>query len=73
MREVMDNRPTFLRIFAVPQFNMAGRALPADITVSSPCSYPVLDPRPLEHPQQMSTTVAPTARPLEPSNGSILV
>lgn len=68
----MDCRPTYLRIVALPQFRMAGRALPADITVSSPCGYPVVAPRPMEHPQQMSTTVAPSIRPLEPSNDSIL-
>ncbi len=65
-------KPIYFRIVTIPT-QPAGnyRSLPSQVGSSFP-RMPALPPRPLEHPQDLSTTV-PVSRPhLEPVNDSIL-
>ena len=47
------------------------RSVPAEVGSPIP-SYPVLDPAPMEHPQEMSGTVEVGIPPMEPANDSTL-
>ena len=65
-------RPRYLRVvytFAAPVGN--SRSLPTEVGSAIP-SVPVVSPRPMEHPQGMSTTVEVGIPPMEPGNGASL-
>lgn len=56
----------------IPAVSLGGfRSFPAEIGSAVP-SYPVRDPRPLEHPQEMTNAAETRVPALEPANGSSL-
>lgn len=62
----------YLRVVTVPVMPLGNfRSLPAQVGSPYPSS-PVIPSRPVEHPQQMSTTAGPAAPELVPASGSIL-
>lgn len=65
-------RPRIYR-FALVQVTPAGnfRSLPTEVGSAFP-QVPVASPRPMEHPQVMTTTVEVGIPPLEPANDSTL-
>ena len=66
-------RPKYLRVVSIPVRPVGNfRSLPTEIGSPVP-GYPVLSPRPMEHPQEMTGTVDADVRPFEPTNDSSLV
>ena len=62
----------FFRIVPLTSMPLGNfRSLPAEIGTAAPMR-PVMESRPLVHPQQMSQTVEVGFPPLEPVNGSTL-
>lgn len=68
-----DPRPLIIRSAFVPaSFIGHHQSTPSGVTTPYP-DFPVKDPKPVEHPQEMSTTVEVSFLPLGPENGSNLV
>ena len=66
-------RPIFVRFITVPTLPTGNfKSLPSQIGSSYP-QLPVKSPRPLEHPQDLSTTVPTRGAVLEPVNDSTFV
>lgn len=65
-------RTKYLRIVSLPIMPIGNfRSLPAEVGSPFPV-YPVLPPRPMEHPQAMSWTSEVGIPPMEPANNSTL-
>jgi hypothetical protein len=70
--EVRNMKPKIYRAVMVPVMPIGNfRSYPAQVGSPVP-SYPVAHPRPLEHPQGMSTPAETQILPLEPLNSSNL-
>lgn len=62
----------YLRIVSFPTYLLGNsRSMPAEIGSACP-TLPVVQPRPLEHPESMSLTVQVGFPPMEPVNDSTL-
>ena len=68
-------RTLYLKTVRIPVLPVGNyRSLPTEIGSPDPDNYyPVLSPRPLEHPQRMTGTANTEIIPFEPTNDSSLV
>ena len=66
-------KPVFLRAIVIPVCPLGGSvSVPLGIGTAV-SGYPVKPVRPLEHPQELTSSGAVVVQPSEPTNSSILV